>query len=262
MATLEQIWIFPIKSLDGVSLSIAEIAPGGSLVGDREFAIVDGSGRWVNGKRTAQVHRLRSVYDLSERRVQLAIADSNSVQSFHLEGDRKALEAWLSDYFGFTVGLQQDRATGFPDDPGSPGPTVITEATLSQVASWFDGMDLLSARRRFRTNLELSGVPAFWEEQLYGSATETIPFALGEVQMEGVNPCQRCIVPTRDGESGAAIAGFQKRFSHQRQATLPDWARRDRFNHFYRLAVNTRISASESGKMLRIGDECRLAPSL
>jgi uncharacterized protein YcbX len=40
----------------------------------------------------------------------------------------------------------------------------------------------------------------------------------------------------------------------KRAATLPDWAARERFNHYYRLAVNTRIGVSETGKMISVND--------
>jgi hypothetical protein len=39
---------------------------------------------------------------------------------------------------------------------------------------------------------------------------------------------------------------------------LPQWAERSRFNHFYRLAINTRLSVTEAGKTIRIGDELNL----
>ena len=80
-------------------------------------------------------------------------------------------------------------------------------------------------------------------------------FRVGDVQMEGINPCQRCVVPTRDPETGEVDDRFQKIFIQKRQATLPEWVERSRFNHFYRLAVNTRIPTSEAGKLLALGAE-------
>jgi uncharacterized protein len=109
-------------------------------------------------------------------------------------------------------------------------------------------------RRRFRTNLELGGIPAFWEDRLFTAPGATIDFQLGDVQFQGVNPCQRCVVPTRDSLTGAVTAKFQQRFNQHRQDTLPDWVNPARFNHFYRLAVNTQIPIAEAGKLLSIGD--------
>ena len=61
-----------------------------------------------------------------------------------------------------------------------------------------------------------------------------------DVVLEGINPCQRCIVPTRDSRTGEPSPDFAQIFRARRAETLPPWANRARFNHFYRLAVNTR----------------------
>ena len=252
MPRLSQIFVYPIKSLDGVSVTQTKILPGGSLAHDREFAIVDRQGEWVNGKRTAAIHHLRSQFHLSARVVTLSVQGENPV-SFHLDHGRSAIGAWLSDFFGFAVELQQNIVTGFPDDPDSPGPTIVSAASIEQVASWFPDLSVEGVRNRFRTNLEIADVPAFWEDRLY-SDDQPVEFQLGDVQIAGINPCQRCLVPTRDARSGVKTAQFQKTFVANRKAELPAWAPVSRFNHFYRLAVNTRIAPSEVGKRLQVGD--------
>ncbi|MGB2669257.1 MAG: hypothetical protein WAO11_00940, partial [Candidatus Acidiferrum sp.] len=96
---------------------------------------------------------------------------------------------------------------------------------------------------------------AFWEDQLFGeSDTSVVRFKIGDIAFEGSNPCARCPVPSRDSYTGAADAGFQKRFSELRRAQLPAWAPEARFDHFYRLAVNTRVPSTECGKLLRVGN--------
>ena len=253
MPHLSHIFVFPIKSLDGVSVTQTTILPGGSLAHDREFVIVDRAGKWVNGKCTAKIHQIRSQFKLNARIVTLSIQDENPV-SFHLDHARPAIAAWFSDFFGFPVTLRQDTITGFPDDPDSPGPTIISTATIEQVASSFPDLSIEDSRSRFRTNLELTDVPAFWEERLYSETDDPIEFRLGDVQIQGINPCQRCVVPTRNATSGVATPQFQKTFSQKRKEEFPTWASASRFNHFYRLAVNTRIAASETGKCLQVGD--------
>jgi uncharacterized protein YcbX len=254
---LRHILVYPIKSLDGVAVQQAAVLPSGALQSDREFALVDNDNRWVNGKRTAKIHHLRSQFDLIHRTVTIA-APAQAATTFHLDHDRTALAKWFSDYFGFAVHLQQNLITGFPDDLVCPGPTVISTATLAAVASWFPGTTLAEMRSRFRSNLELAGVPAFWEEQLYTAEGTPRLFQIGAVHLQGINPCQRCVVPTRDPISGRITPQFQQQFVRQRQGTLPAWAPANRFNHFYRLAVNTRISASEAGKTVHLGDGCQL----
>jgi uncharacterized protein len=254
MPILNHILLYPIKSLDGAAVTQAEILPGGALAGDREFAMVDQAGRWVNGKRTARIHGLRAQFDLTARQVIMASSEEPEA-TFHLDADRTALEQWLSDYFTFPITLQQNLITGFPDDLESPGPTLISTSTLATVAAWFPGLDVAEARWRFRTNLEFGDVPPFWEDRLYTATGAPVTFTIGAVEVQGINPCQRCPVPTRHPLTGVALPQFQKIFGQQRQAKLPDWAAANRFNHFYRLAVNTRIAAAEAGKVLRVGDE-------
>ena len=80
----------------------------------------------------------------------------------------------------------------------------------------------------------------------------------GYVHMIGVNPCQRCVVITRDSQTGAAYPNFQKTFINKRQETLPEWTERSRFNHFYRLAINTRVPKTEVGKTISLGNELKI----
>jgi len=129
---------------------------------------------------------------------------------------------------------------------------------LAEVASWFPGVTIDEMRRRMRANLEIDGVPAFWEDQLFSESGEIISFQVGDVQFFGVNPCQRCVVPTRDSFSGIAYPGFQKIFVQKRQNTLPEWAATSRFNHFYRLSVNTQLPSSEAGKFISVGEEVKI----
>ena len=102
--------------------------------------------------------------------------------------------------------------------------------------------------------IEIGGVEPFWEDRLVGPASEPVAFRIGESAWLGVNPCQRCVVPTRDSATGDAIPSFQKTFALAREKQLPTWAPRDRFNHFYRLAVNTKPAADTATKRLHICD--------
>jgi uncharacterized protein YcbX len=258
MPHLAKIFIFPIKSLDGVEIDRATLSPGGALVGDREFAIVDEQAKFVNGKRTDRVHLLRTNFDLAARTLTIRIQGADQSSQFHLDAERPALANWLSDYFGYPVNIIQNLDIGFPDDTKAPGPTIVSRSTLETVANWFPNLSLEEIRRRFRTNLELEGVPAFWEDKLFGDREQLVPFQVGDVLFEGSNPCQRCIVITRNPETGASYPQFQKTFIAKRQATIPAWTNLSRFNHYYRLTINTKVPASEAGKQLHIGSEVQI----
>ena len=258
--TLAQISIYPIKSLDGKLVDRAKISTGGALEFDRRWAIVDDRGKVVNAKRTAKIHQLRSQFDFSDPDaaqhlvINIQTADDPTNYQFCLTTEITELARWLSAFFGFPVSLIENAATGFPDDLNAYGPTIVSTATLETVCDWFPELDLAEVRRRFRTNLELSGVPAFWEDRLFGDPESAIDFQLGDVRFYGINPCQRCIVPTRDAFTGDITLKFQQIFTHQRQQTFPAEVNRSRFNHFYRLALNTQIPPFEAGKFLKTGD--------
>jgi len=103
-------------------------------------------------------------------------------------------------------------------------------------------------RRRFRCNIEIDGVDAFWEDAFYGSTV-----AIAGVEVQAINPCARCLVPSRDARTGKAMAGFQKWFAELWQQHLPAGTSTAPFNHYYRFTVNTRIAATEAGKVIRLG---------
>jgi hypothetical protein len=256
VAHLARIDLYPVKSLAGIAVSMVPVLASGALAGDRAYALFDQRDQVVNAKRYAQIHQVRSRFNETLTHLSLWTDPVKSATTFDLNQDQAPIEAWFSDYFDQPIQLRQNAVMGFPDDTDSPGPTVISTATLQMVADWF-GISLSACRQRFRTNLEIDGVPAFWEDQLFSESGNPVPFKIGSVKLQGINPCQRCIVPTRDPETGQAIAGFQNRFAAQRAATLPETVARSRFNHFYRLAVNTR-STGTFGQTLTVSDPVTL----
>ena len=258
MPYLERIWVYPVKALDPLHVLSAAFTQRGALAQDREFAFVDADGRFINGKRVEAIHAIRSGFDLESRTLTLAKNDSPKVSSFSLLKQAQDAEAWMSNYLGYAVRLLRNEDLGFPDDSEAWGPTVISTATLETVASWFPGLSLESVRRRFRANLEIGGVEAFWEERLYSEKGKVVTFHIGAVTLHGVNPCQRCIVPTRDPDCAERYPDFQKIFQEKRRASLPAWANAGRFDHFYRLAINTRVNPDQHGRKIRLGDQVRL----
>ena len=252
---LARIRIFPLKSLDGVAVDEAVVRRGSGLDHDREFCLVDENGDFVNTKRAGEsLVRIRSEFDLVFG--EITLQDGDDTATFSLERDGRGIGEWFEKQLDKPVRLKRDQELGFPDDRAAPGPTVISTATLHAVASWFPGCDLDQARRRFRANLEIDGVPAFWEDRLFGSADTTFGFRIGDVTIRGVNPCARCTVPSRNPTTGKIQdPAFAKIFAERRRETLPPWAEKSRFDHFYRLAVNTVIPESEVGKVIRVFDD-------
>jgi ferredoxin-NADP reductase/uncharacterized protein YcbX len=253
MPYLARINVYPIKSLDGVSVATTKVLPTGALADDRRFAIFDALGQYVNGKRNDRIHQLRSTFDPTTQHLTLSDGAEAPTKTFNVNSERDHLEDWLTEFFAFPVSFRENVAAGFPDDTDSPGPTLISSATLREVASWFN-LSLEQTRARFRTNLEIDGVPPFWEDHLYGLRGVTVRFKIGELLFDGVNPCQRCVVPARDPLTGLSVPDFAKKFVEMRRQYLPDWAESSRFNHYYRLAINTRLVEHQPAASLSTGD--------
>ncbi|HLQ76336.1 MAG TPA: MOSC N-terminal beta barrel domain-containing protein [Terriglobia bacterium] len=257
-ARLAEIRLHPIKSLDPVSVQETRIGPGGGLEFDRVWALYSADGKWVNGKSTAAIHQIRATFAPALRSVSLSAPGPGydlPTREIAFPSDTTAAAEWFSAFFKQEI-LVRHAAEGFPDDQIRNGPMVISTATLMTVCEWFPEIDLEESRRRFRTPLEIDGVPAFWEDRLFRESEEdAMPFRIAEVHFEGTNPCPRCIVPVRDLRNGSDIIGFEKRFSTLRRAQWPDWARTpERIKHFYHLGINTRVAPTEVGKILRVGD--------
>jgi uncharacterized protein YcbX len=266
---LVNIRLHPIKSLDPVSVPEARISPSGGLALDRAWALYSVDGKWVNGKRTPAIHLIRAAYSPNLREVSLSVpGDRREIptRTFAFPEAHEDVAEWFSVFFEQQIIVRYSE-NGFPDDSLANGPTIISTASLESVCNWFSpnpkgfpGITVDEARQRFRTTLEINGVPAFWEDQLFGEDERSVVrFRIGEVNFEGSNPCARCPVPPRNPQTGEILGGFQKRFTQLRESTLPPWSPRPRFDHFYRLATNTRVAPSESNKLLRVGDPLRLS---
>jgi uncharacterized protein YcbX len=264
VAHLERIAVHPIKSLDASYRDSARIVENGALAGDREYAVVDADGKYVNGKRTADVHRLRADFEFEGGRassVSIGVGDGTTDEdagndpdpaTFALPDETDGLAAWLSEYFGYEVGIRRERAGGMPDDTDASGPTVVSTATIETVADWFD-LAVENVRRRFRTSLEVGGTDPFREDALYGADTPG-KFRVGDAELRAEGPCNRCVVPSRDPDTGEELEGFRERFGEQRATTLPTWAPDKRFDHHFKLAVNTQVPDSEWGTEIAVGD--------
>jgi uncharacterized protein YcbX len=242
MPTVDLLRIHPIKGLPPVDVREARVLPSGALECDRRWALVDVRGRFVNGKNVAVIHLLQPQFDMA------ALEATLDGRTFSLTRQGRELAAWCGERLGQELTWTENREVGFPDDLQATGPTFAAAASTSAVASWF-GMDVDGARRRFRYNIEIGEVDAFWEDGLYGGSVR-----LGDVEVQAINPCARCLVPSRDARTGEVLPGFQKRFAELREQHLRPGTSTALFNHYYRFTVNTRIASADAGKTICVGD--------
>jgi len=279
MPTLDRITVYPVKSLDGVDLPDARVLPSGALEHDRRWQLTDIDGRVLNAKRSPLFHAIRAEFDLTARLMTLSI-DPLAVQARAIPGiERLASLAadtfplvpgpdgpcgWLSEAFATAVLLLERADGGFPDDREAPGPTLVSTASLEEVARWF-GFDLAEARRRFRANLEIGDCDAFWEDTLASPARHDVPslldlppdlpadpyadlpplepreFTIGQARFRATNACRRCVVPSRDSRTGGVTEHFRDAFEARRARAMRPDVDATACRTLYRLGVNTTV---------------------
>jgi uncharacterized protein YcbX len=249
MAELARLTLYPVKALDPVDVETARVTDAGLLAGDREYVLRGPEGDPVNGKRTAAVHELDADFGVDAGT--LTVAGDGERATFDLPDERPAAEAWFSAFFDLDVSIERDRERGFVDRR-SAGPSVISTATLTELASWYDDVGVDGMRRRLRANLEVDGVEPFWEDRFLGEGAPAM--RVGDVRIEGVSPCVRCVVPERDPESGAHDPEFRERFVQRRRETFPGFADPAAFDHHYAVMLIGSVPEESRGRELRAGD--------
>ncbi len=254
---VSKIRIYPIKSLDCVELD--EVVIGRRVLQhDREFAIFNEEGGFINGKRTPRVNLLRSLFDIEKYSVTFREEGMDLSSTFNLIDDKDKIEDYLSEFFGFNVIIDQNKEGKFLDIPGSSGITICSEASINSLLEFFPGISEEQMRLRFRANIELSSVPEFWEDNLFGEPGTCIEYFLGNVKLYGVTPRARCIVPTRNSLNGDPYPYFTKRFVSARKDTLPESSLIPEYGHYYFFSVDTFIPDSETGKKISVGDKLEI----
>ena len=273
MAHIERLRLYPVKGLDGIDVDAARVTDAGTLAGDREYAMCDPDADAIetgsdiqtlayNGKQTDRIHDLRTTFDpgTATLRVDPEAGEGRRTFTLSTEAGRAAASAWVSDVVGDPVEIRRHEPPAFVDRPDA-GPSVISTATLSEVASWFEGTTVEGARRRLRANVEVGGVPAFWEDRFVGDGAPTFAVGAGDdaVRFEGAEPCARCVVPSRDPETGDPLPEFRERFVERREATFPEWADRDAFDHLYTVMLISRVPEGSRDRTVAVGDEVRVS---
>ena len=77
---------------------------------------------------------------------------------------------------------------------------------------------------------------------------------IGRAELLATNICERCVVPTRDSHTGQPTERFVARFTSERAGTLPATSPRNRFDKFYRLAINMLVASNAGEQSLNVGE--------
>jgi uncharacterized protein YcbX len=220
---LQDIYIYPIKSLGGIRLREADVEARG-LRHDRRWLIVDERNRFMTQRQTAEMtllevspayngflvtHRTRPdllplfvPYEATPARTLFVTIWDDFVFAWRAE---PAADEWLSEALGRTCRLvyMSDMAMRPVDPERNPAEAVVSFADAYPFLLIGQGsLDELNSRlpapvpmNRFRPNLVFSGSAAHaedaWQE-----------FRIGEVDFRAVKACARCVVTTIDQQTG------------------------------------------------------------
>ena len=256
--TISKIRIYPIKSLGHIELKDAEISTF-SLMNDREFAMLDEDGGFVNGKRNWKVNLLKTEYDINQSLVIFSQKKGAEKKQFELRSGNAELDHYLSEFFGTKLKLIENKKGQLMDIPKASSVTIISDASLQSLQQDLATHSLESIRLRFRSNIELSGVDPYWEEALYHEPGYGTRFELGDVTMIGISPRARCNVPPQDPVTGENDDDFVKNMIASRKKHELSAAKVLMYGKTpYFLAVNVFIPESETGKTIKLGEELKI----
>lgn len=230
-ATIEELWVYPVKSCAGIQLRESELTDTGLLY-DRAWMVVDAEGEFVSQRELPRMALIQPSFKMGQLMLR-----APGMLSLHLgldeaEGPLKvrvwddAVDAydmgdvaaqWFSDFLGpdAPAHLKKLRLARFDPEvkrPCDPAWTGGVEATTQ----FADGFGLLvtsnasladlNARltaaghepvdmRRFRPNIVLGGVESHDEDRV-GAMTITTDDSTAVI--EPVKPCGRCPIPNID----------------------------------------------------------------
>jgi len=227
MAVLDEIRIYPVKSLPGVRIKSADVLQKG-ILHDRRYMLVDHEGRFLSQRSHPSMCRFEVA--LLDRHFNIRSKESDQSIILPLDPDASALRStqatiWEDDvlvtepfpdfskWFSLQLGMDC-RLVFFPESGGRPvDPDYIPTAgdwhvsladgyplLLTNQASLQDLNDRLSnpvSMERFRPNLMISGLRAYQEDTLKN-------FRIGSVTFAAVKPCARCNLITIDPQTGEA----------------------------------------------------------
>ncbi|MDP1894436.1 MAG: MOSC N-terminal beta barrel domain-containing protein [Hydrogenophaga sp.] len=276
-ATIDQLWVYPVKSCAGVAVPDAELTPTG-LAYDRTWMVVDSAGEFVSQRELPRMALIQPTFKMGQLvlrapgmlALHLALDAAESPLSVRVWDDAVAAydmgdvaAQWFSDFLGpdAPTGLKRLRLARF--DPAvrrlcSPKWTGGREATTQ----FADGFGLLVAStaslaelnerlvvaghapvdmRRFRPNIVLAGLEAHDEDRL---GPLHITTADGEAVIETVKPCARCPIPNIDPVTATSSPAVGD--------TLQGYRQDARLNGAVTFGMNA-IVLQGDGRVLRVG---------
>lgn len=229
MLILSEIWVYPVKSLGGISIQEARVTDRG-LELDRRWLLVDDDGRFLSQREHPQLalfmpeviddnlkisHReflesiylnLHPVFSLGNNKVKVAVWD-DTIDAFEVSTEASD---WFTKLLGFPARLvympEESKRKIDPDYAISGQEITSFSDAYPFLIIGQSSLDDLNTRlpvkvsiNRFRPNFVFANGEAF-EEDFWRD------FRIGNLSFVGVKPCDRCVMTTVDQEKGI-VAG-------------------------------------------------------
>jgi uncharacterized protein YcbX len=184
MASVVEVWRYPVKSMAGERLDSCEVAETG-LEADRRWALVDGS-----PNRAGKPLTIREDDRLMEYRARLGRGGVEVVtpngEVVGVDGD---LVFRLAAESSRPLTLRELEGGNFDDSP-------VLLVNLASVAAFGAVAGMQVDHRRFRANLYVNRLAPEEEIGWIGGRV-----AIGEAELEVMSRCERCVVITKDPDT-------------------------------------------------------------
>jgi hypothetical protein len=215
---LSQIWIYPIKSLGGISLLQSDVLPKG-LRYDRRWMLVDEEGMFLTQRKLPRMALFKPTVardvlgvKFGDEQIEIPLQSDgyDYIQTKVWDDFVQTLEAdpliseWFSSHLQFKC-----RLVFFPESNARPvDPTYQRQGEHTSLSDGYPfliigqaSLDLLNQKldqpipiNRFRPNFVFTGGEAHEED-------DWNEFGIGSCRFAAVKPCARCAVPTIDQET-------------------------------------------------------------
>ena len=260
---ITSIYIYPVKSLRGVSLQEATLE-NGRLVGDRNWILVDERGEFMHMRDYPRMARISAALSPGGIEVQMdGMSPIDIVRpTFDTATPIEHVPLWrrsapvtpvggeAEDWFSRALGVQCRLMAFVPDAAALNVPSYETNSSLQDATPFHltteESLADLNGRmaapipmNRFRPNLVVRGGQPYAEDHWK-------MLAIGETTLRWIKPCTRCVATTTDHETG-------ERPSREPLYTLARYRRRGNeviFGHY--------LVADTWGQRLRVGDSVRV----
>ena len=286
MIEVAELNVYPVKGCRGMALQSMKLDARGPAL-DRRFMIVKPSGEFITQRQEPRLSLLRVVWlenvlalhtpgmpDLSiSLPEEEALPNRLEVRVWRFQGEAllvsEMADAWLGEWLGIPCRLvrcapDMERSAN-PEWTDSTVPIGFSDAypvlltseasleALNMAMSERDPMAAPLGMKRFRPNLVVRGCEAFAED-------DWARIRVGEVELDIVKPCDRCVVTTVDPETAERgqeplVTLARMRRSEQGVLFGQNCVPRGRGS----LQLGTQVHVLEVGGLSRLPDEWRVS---